>query len=473
MKFIYLKMMFEFFLALSLLAPLFSLCTVDLYANEDVYTYIGNEDRKKSDIYTDIGIEHRETSDIYTYIEAGIMAMDEKIDISEYNIKSDGISDVLIYTLKSSPWLFFVDSSFTYSINSFGNIENIYPKYTMSLSQRDEAFDFCLERIEKILFYMPLGMSEFDMALYLHDYICQNFEYDESYESRDVYGMLKYGRGTCQGYTSLFLLLARRVGLLSDIVYSDSMCHIWNCVKIDGEWYYIDLTWDDGDLFSVSHKNFLFSENEAKSLGYYEYVKREGIDCISDKYSGEYLDNIFTPMAYVDGKWYFAENSATVRGVSIYDVENDTADKIISIEGYWRDEDNKIFASCFSSAVSVGGRIYFNTKNKIYGYIGGECVEIYSAPENKQIYYISTDGKNIYFSFFQSGDEIQNIIIPSDGDIDGDGNTNLLDVIKLSLALEEKSLLLVDKFSADMSGDAKIENDDLNMLRNFLVEDVD
>ena len=86
---------------------------------------------------------------------------------------------------------------------------------------------------------MPRGMSEFDMALYLHDYICQNFEYDENYKSRDMYGMLKNRRGTCQGYAYLFLELAKNVGLECDVVYSDPMCHIWNIVKIDGEWYLI------------------------------------------------------------------------------------------------------------------------------------------------------------------------------------------------------------------------------------------
>ena len=60
-------------------------------------------------------------------------------------------------------------------------------------------------------------------------------------------------------------------------------------------------------------------------------------------------------------------------------------------------------------------------------------------------------------------------MIPSEGDIDGDGATNLLDVLKLSLAIEEGNFISVDKFCADMSGDAKILSDDIDMLRNMLV----
>ena len=338
----------------------------------------------------------------------------------------------------------------------------------MSYEERKDAFEFCIREIEKILFYMPLGMSEFDKALYLHDYICQNFEYDENYKSRDMYGMLKNRRGTCQGYAYLFLELAKRVGLECDVVYSDPMCHIWNVVKIDGEWYYIDLTWDDGnDFYRVNHKKFLFSELEAEALGYYGYKRREGVVCNSGKYFGEYLNNISTPMAYFEGKWYFAENSATVRGVSIYNEKNDTAEKVISVDGYWRDENNKIFANCFSSVVSVGGDVYFNTKDKIYKYFGGECVPIYSAPDKKQIYYLVTDGKNIYFSL--GSGEMKNISVDSDGDVNGDGKTNLLDIINLSLSIEKNDFSSVNKFCADMSGNAKIESEDLDILRGLLV----
>ena len=405
--------------------------------------------------------------DAYEYIESALASMEDEIDISIYSIEAAELFDILNYILKSSPWLFFVNSSFTYSKNSAGNIKILYPEYTMSRDERAEAFDFCLYELEKILFYMPSGMDEFDIVLYLHDYICALFEYDEECESRDMYGMLKNKKGTCQGYTYLFLELAKRSGLSCDVVYSDSMCHIWNIIKIDGEWYYIDLTWDDGNkLGVVSHKSFLFSDREAEFLGYYGYVTRENRLCVSEKYSGEYLNNISVPMAYAYGEWYFVQNSATVRAVSIYNEENDTAQNVISIDGYWILEDNKIFANCFSSAVSVLGDIYFNTKSKIYKYSHGERIEIYSVPSGVQIYYLVTDGKNIYFS---DGENIDSFSVESDGDVDGDGKANLFDIVKLSLAIENNNLCNLNKPCADISGNAKIENEDLEMLRSMLV----
>ena len=413
---------------------------------------------------------YAESLDVEGYIESELMAMADKINILNYSVKSSELANILNHILKSSPWLFFVESSFSYDLNSCGIVANLYPKYTMDHKTRAEAFELCDYELEKMLFYMPYGMSEFDCALYLHDYICMNFDYDEKYESGDMYSMLKNKVGTCQGYTYLFLELAFRVGLECDVVYSDPMRHIWNVVKIDGEWYHIDLTWDDGDSFcKVLHKRFLFSDDEAKGSGYYSYTVGNGVECTSEKYSGEYLSHINTAMAYIDGEWYACDNSAQGRSVVIYNEDIDVAEGVIDIDGYWIADGSYIYANSFSSAVSVFGDLYFNTKNKIYRYSDGELFKVYSSVDEKQIYYLSTDGKNIYFSLSQSGDEIDSISVSANGDVNKDGKINLLDIVSLSQALEYNDFSKIIKMRADTSGDASIDEDDAKILREMLI----
>lgn len=409
-------------------------------------------------------------SDVEEYVESQLMVMADEINISSYSVKSSELPNILNYVLKSSPWLFFVNSSFSYDLNSRGTVANLYPKYIMDDKTRAEAFEFCDYELEKILFYIPNGMSEFDLGLYLHDYICMNFDYDEKYESSDMYSMLKNKVGTCQGYTYLFLELAKRVGLDCDVVYSDSMRHIWNVIKIDGEWYHIDLTWDDGNSFGkVLHKGFLFSDSEAEERGYYSYTVGNAVSCTSLKYSGEYLNHINTAMAYIDGDWYLCDNSAQGRSVVIYNEDIDEAKKIIDIDGYWIAEGSYIYANCFSSAVSVFEDLYFNTKNKIYRYFDGELYEVYSSVDKKQIYYLATDGENIYFSLSQSGDEIDFVSVSANGDVNKDGKIDLLDIVGLSHAIENNDFSKINKMRADTSGDAKIDEGDAKILREILI----
>ena len=62
---------------------------------------------------------------------------------------------------------------------------------------------------------------------------------------------------------------AERVGIPCLPVTSDGMGHAWNLVRLDGEWYHIDITWDDAGGESapvypsyVSYRHFLLSDAE-------------------------------------------------------------------------------------------------------------------------------------------------------------------------------------------------------------------
>ena len=39
-----------------------------------------------------------------------------------------------------------------------------------------------------------------------------------------------------------------RMGVDTSFAISTSMDHMWNVVKIDGNWYHVDTTWDDPSL---------------------------------------------------------------------------------------------------------------------------------------------------------------------------------------------------------------------------------
>ena len=67
---------------------------------------------------------------------------------------------------------------------------------------------------------------------------------------------LKSKKGVCQGYATLFSVVADKVGLQSEIVTGTSKSHpahigklpgasdhAWNVVKIDNQWKLIDATW--------------------------------------------------------------------------------------------------------------------------------------------------------------------------------------------------------------------------------------
>ena len=85
--------------------------------------------------------------------------------------------------------------------------------------------------------------SDFDKALWMHDWLIMNACYDTSYSYYGADGVLARTTGVCDSYRKAYTMLLAAVGVEAVRARGDN--HAWNQVKIDGEWYNVDVTWDD------------------------------------------------------------------------------------------------------------------------------------------------------------------------------------------------------------------------------------
>lgn len=86
---------------------------------------------------------------------------------------------------------------------------------------------------------------EYEMALYLHDWLLNQLEYDNSLKWSSAESALTRGVGTCQAYESAYSKLLTAVGIINSETRDTYDGHTWNAVKLDGKWYQVDCTWDD------------------------------------------------------------------------------------------------------------------------------------------------------------------------------------------------------------------------------------
>lgn len=119
--------------------------------------------------------------------------------------------------------------------------------------------------------------TDYDRILYVHDYIVEHTEYDHDGSAAigngeaaglysTAYGCLVQGSAVCEGYSQAFHLLMQMMdipcGVCSGI--ADGESHAWNWVQADGEYYWVDVTWDDpttGDAGgSLDHSYCLISD---------------------------------------------------------------------------------------------------------------------------------------------------------------------------------------------------------------------
>ena len=85
--------------------------------------------------------------------------------------------------------------------------------------------------------------SEYDMALWLHDWTLDQLEYDHSLNWCSAESGLTRHQGTCESYQRIYAKLLDAAGIANGRVTGNG--HTWNAVKIDGKWCQMDLTWDD------------------------------------------------------------------------------------------------------------------------------------------------------------------------------------------------------------------------------------
>lgn len=95
----------------------------------------------------------------------------------------------------------------------------------------------------------------------LHDYVADRVAYDgvgylkREFSSQTPKDVFTSRKAVCAGYANLFAAMGRAVGEEVVTLYGDALGfkpepegHAWNAVRINGDWYLVDVTWDSGGI---------------------------------------------------------------------------------------------------------------------------------------------------------------------------------------------------------------------------------
>ena len=113
-----------------------------------------------------------------------------------------------------------------------------------SLSEMDAAvLEACKQVLDQcVTDEMTPGQKE----LAIHDWMIDHTAYDETHElpnRNSPYGLLVEGTAVCMGYANTFQLFMDLLDIPCLTVTSST--HAWNLIQLNGDWYGVDVTWDD------------------------------------------------------------------------------------------------------------------------------------------------------------------------------------------------------------------------------------
>ena len=254
------------YLAAMMAAIMVATCMLPAYAAQAQTTQYD-----ENYIFTDI-------YDAADYLSDEFRARKETVNVTFSNalIVTD-VRTTLLEALNNAGYYWETDG-ITYNVKyvTGGVTVTITPQYDLTLEQ----YEMLENEIDRVLDSLDLdGKSEYQKVRVIHDYICDNVNYDYSYSKYSAYDALITGESVCQGYANLFYLMCDDAGLNARLVtgIGNGGGHAWNIVEIDGGYYNIDTTWD-GQSDTTRYTYFLNNDadfgdherdSEYSSTGYY------------------------------------------------------------------------------------------------------------------------------------------------------------------------------------------------------------
>ncbi len=185
---------------------------------------------------------------LYKAVYEGIADYEETIDVSSLGCTDSDIRTVFFTIVYENPQFFWLETECDFTTIG-NNLKTVSPSYLRTEKEISEIQPKIEKAAQKIINEALKKDDLFEQVLYIHDSIVDMTVYKSNSKLahiRNIDGPLLNGYALCEGYAKTFAYLCQSIGIEAICVSGESGgSHMWNIVKLDGEWYQMDVTFDD------------------------------------------------------------------------------------------------------------------------------------------------------------------------------------------------------------------------------------
>ena len=319
----------------------------------------------------------------------GFLNRDDTISLTEFKIPGsdyERVYTIADYVDMTHPEIFwtvdnacakFEFASGLYSSKITGNLTEFKQSYWFSKSEMATAQAKVDKAISTLLDSINDDWSDIEKAMYVHDYIASICSYNDNEDDNvaTIYSVFVLHEANCRGYSRAYQYIMNELGI--DCIWANSEDHLWNKIKIDGEWYNVDVCKDDlaertqyvtdPSTFaqnSVLYTYFMVSDDVMEE----EHGKVYSLYSADDtSYDNAFWRSTRTQFVYHDATdtWY----GCTDDGIVSYCFATNKLKRIYSFKENWKANSGKAhYAVNLSNVVMDGNMIYFNTNKAVLSY---------------------------------------------------------------------------------------------------------
>lgn len=223
--------------------------------------------------------------EIYNSIVEGAKNYSKEIEISR-EIKKERLEEICEMIFIEENSLYYLSDEYTVNSSALtGKVTSVVLDYKYDFEELAYLNTMTEEKVAEILSKTDDSMSDVDKLKIFHDEIIFGCKYET--EGRYVstpFGALVEGKALCEGYARAMAILCNKSGIENMLATGTQYnsdgngntteeAHMWNMIKLDGEWYNMDVTWDDPASIKdgrelpddyISYSYFLIPNNELR-----------------------------------------------------------------------------------------------------------------------------------------------------------------------------------------------------------------
>ena len=186
----------------------------------------------------------------YHAMKTGFTALSPSFVVPK--LENRELSEIFFKLRLDCPDIFYV-TGFTYRFYPGADHVELVPEYLFEKSKIKEHQKALSSRVTKLV-RPAQNLSPIEKERYIHDFICQNVRYDKLKKpySHEIIGPLGQGVGVCEGIAKSVKILCDALGIWCIIAISEAAPeqgikyrHAWNIVKLDGQFFHLDATFDN------------------------------------------------------------------------------------------------------------------------------------------------------------------------------------------------------------------------------------
>ncbi len=256
-----------------------------------------------------------EEQTIYAVILDSIYDMPERIEIPK--MSTGNLNRIFTALSYDNPDLFCLGLNckvYTEGLKTF-----FEPTYSMTLEEYKKQQEELNTIVPVILKGAENYSSLYEKELYIHDYIITNCSYvdpETNPNANSMYGCLVQGKASCEGYSRAFQYLLSALNIDNRLITGESaedgenyIGHMWNYVLLDGEGYFVDVTWDDPKTATQVLRHTFFNVTTNDILLEHRDIEQTVPLCTATNYNYFVYENAFVHSVDIEQLSMSVENA--------------------------------------------------------------------------------------------------------------------------------------------------------------------